>query len=75
MQFFEGFSVGEYTKYSPTASVGGAVYPNDASDFESLYKAADKAVYKAKKEGKSRVAFYGDLNKEEIEIEIGSKDA
>ncbi len=65
MQFFEGFSVGEYTKYSPTASVGGAVYPNDASDFESLYKAADIAVYEAKKEGKNRVAFYGKLSEKE----------
>ena len=62
MQFFEGFNVGEYTRYSPTASVGGAVYPNDGNDFESLYKAADKAVYKSKKEGKNRVSFYGDLN-------------
>lgn len=62
MQFFEGFNVGEYTRYSPTASVGGAVYPNDGNDFESLYKSADKAVYKSKKEGKNRVSFYGDLN-------------
>lgn len=62
MQFFEGFNVGEYTRYSPTASVGGAVYPNDGTDFESLYKSADKAVYKSKKEGKNRVSFYGDLN-------------
>lgn len=69
MQFFEGFQVGDYTKYSPTASIGGAVFPNDAKDFESLYKAADKAVYKAKKEGKNRVAFYGDLNKTEQETE------
>lgn len=69
MQFFEGFQVGDYTKYSPTASIGGAVYPNDAKDFNSLYKAADKAVYKAKKEGKNRVAFYGDLNAQEQETE------
>ena len=68
MQFFEGFNVGEYTKYSPTASVGGAVYPNDAEDFESLYKAADKAVYKSKKEGKNRVSFYADLNKTEKNV-------
>lgn len=69
MQFFEGFQVGDYTKYSPTASIGGAMFPTDAKDFESLYKAADKAVYKAKKEGKNRVAFYGDLNKQEQETE------
>lgn len=69
MQFFEGFQVGDYTKYSPTASIGGAVFPTDAKDFESLYKAADKAVYKSKKAGKNRVSFYSDLNKTEQETE------
>ena len=62
MQFFEGFSVGEYTRYSPPASIGGAVYPTDAKDFEALYKAADMAVYKAKRDGKNRVAYYKDIN-------------
>lgn len=69
MQFFEGFTVGDYTRYSPTASVGGAVFPKDATDFESLYKAADKAVYKSKKGGKNRVSFYSDLNKTDQEEE------
>ena len=69
MQFFEGFTVGDYTRYSPTASVGGAVYPNDATDFESLYKAADKAVYKSKKGGKNRVSFYSDLDNNEQQTE------
>lgn len=74
MQFFEGFNVGEYTRYSPTASVGGAVYPSDAKDFESLYKAADKAVYKSKKEGKNRVSFYCDLNVIEKDAEVEKED-
>lgn len=47
-------------KYSATASIGAAVYPRDANDFESLYKAADKALYKAKERGKNQLAFYGD---------------
>ena len=68
-QFFEGFTVGDYTKYSPTASVGGAIFPVDAKDFDSLYKAADKAVYKSKREGKNRVSFYSDLDKSEQEAE------
>jgi len=74
MQFFEGFNVGEYTRYSPTASVGGAVYPNDGTDFESLYKAADKAVYKSKKEGKNRVSFYSDLNVMEKDVVVDKKN-
>lgn len=69
MQFFEGFNVGDYTRYSPTASVGGAVFPVDADNFDNLYKAADKAVYKSKRAGKNRVSFFGDLNKIEKEAE------
>lgn len=56
--FFKNFQVGEYVKYSPTASIGAAVYPRDAKDFESLYKVADKALYTAKQRGKNQLAFY-----------------
>lgn len=59
-EFFKNFRVGEYTKYSATASIGAAAYPADAQDFESLYKAADQALYKAKKRGKNQLAFYRD---------------
>ncbi len=59
-RFFKNFKVGEYTKYFATASIGAAVYPRDACDFESLYKAADQALYKAKKRGKNQLAFYRD---------------
>ena len=59
-KFFANFQAGEYVKYSATASIGAAVYPRDAKDFESLYKAADKALYKAKERGKNQLAFYGD---------------
>jgi len=55
--FFKNFQAGEYVKYSATASIGAAVYPRDAADFESLYKAADKALYTAKQRGKNQIAF------------------
>lgn len=58
--FFKNFQVGEYVKYAATASIGAAVFPRDGKDFESLYKAADSALYVAKKRGKSQLAFYGD---------------
>jgi len=61
--FFRNFTVGEYTKYSATASIGAAIYPRDAQDFESLYKAADSALYKAKNRGKNQLAFYRESNK------------
>lgn len=60
VRFFKNFQAGEYVKYSATASVGVAVYPRDGQDFESLYKAADQALYTAKKRGKNQLAFYGD---------------
>lgn len=59
-RFFKNFQAGEYVKYSATASIGAAVYPRDAKNFEGLYKAADQALYVAKKRGKNQLAFYGD---------------
>jgi len=60
LQFFRDFKVGDYVKYSATASIGVAVYPRDGADFESLYKVADQALYKAKKRGKNQLAFYNE---------------
>ena len=56
--FFRSFKAGEYVKYAATASIGVAIFPQEGSDFESLYKAADQGLYKAKKRGKNQVAFY-----------------
>lgn len=57
---FQHFEVGEYVKYAVTASIGAAVFPRDAQTFETLYKAADSALYTAKKRGKNQLAFYKD---------------
>lgn len=69
VNFFKDFTVGEYVKYSPTASIGAAVFPTNGKDFDSLYKAADTALYMAKRRGKNQLAFYDDrdkVDKEEI---------
>lgn len=58
--FFNNFQAGEYVKYAATASIGVAVFPHEGADFETLYKAADQGVYKAKKRGKNQLAFYRD---------------
>lgn len=63
VNFFKDFQVGEYVKYSATASIGAAVFPADGEDFETLYKAADQALYKAKKRGKNQLAFYDDRDR------------
>lgn len=56
--FFKDFQAGEYVKYKATASIGVAIYPQEGADFETLYKAADQGLYKAKKRGKNQLAFY-----------------
>lgn len=58
--FFRNFQAGEYVKYAATASIGVAIFPQEGDDFETLYKAADQGLYKAKKRGKNQLAFYHD---------------
>ena len=40
-----------------TASIGGAIFPDNALGETALFKAADDACYAAKNEGKNRVIF------------------
>lgn len=42
----------------PHASIGIAIYPNDGDDKTNLIKAADTAMYEAKRAGKNSYAFY-----------------
>lgn len=63
VNFFKDFVIGEYVKYSATASIGAAIFPAHGKDFETLYKSADKALYKAKKRGKNQLAFYDDRDR------------
>ncbi len=58
--FFRSFHVGEEVKYAVHASIGVAVFPHEGVDFETLYKAADQGLYKAKRRGKNQLAFYDD---------------
>lgn len=58
--FFKTFQVGKNVKYAVRASIGVAVFPKEGADFETLYKAADQGLYKAKRRGKNQLAFYED---------------
>ena len=45
-------------RISVSASIGIAVYPDNAGDFTGLIQAADSAMYGAKERGRNRFAFY-----------------
>jgi diguanylate cyclase (GGDEF)-like protein len=40
---------------SITVSIGGAIYPADGADAETLFQVADERLYRAKKDGRNRV--------------------
>jgi len=48
------------TIVSVSASIGVAVYPNDAEDADQLMRYADQAMYKAKQKGKNRYCLFGE---------------
>ena len=50
-----------------TASIGIAFYPTDAVSPDSLLKAADLALYEAKRDGQNRYVFYVDKLRESAE--------
>ena len=44
-----------------TVSMGGALFPADAFDYESMFTLADKMLYLAKTKGRNRYVFYSPL--------------
>lgn len=61
--YLTGYTRGEYARDPVTASVGVAIYPDDARNFATLYKAADAGVYVSKQKGKNKITYYRDIVK------------
>ena len=60
-RFFHEFKAGDdYVKYSATASIGVAIFPEDGNSFKDLYVSADQALYRAKKRGKNQLVFFNE---------------
>jgi len=59
-----------------TASIGAAVHPDNAIEYEELFKKADFCLYRAKDKGRDRYIFYReDLHKAEFEKSDANKTA
>lgn len=57
-------------RLQPQMSIGIAHYPHDGKTSHSLLKAADSAMYAAKKAGKNRFAFYSPKMTEEAQVRL-----
>jgi len=55
--FKKPFQINEH-ELTISSSIGIALYPNDGNDFETLYKSADTAMYRAKQEGRNSFCFF-----------------
>jgi diguanylate cyclase (GGDEF)-like protein len=53
-------------KHHITVSIGVSSFPDDSSDPIELVEMADSALYRAKREGRNRVAAYRDMTPEEL---------
>ncbi|OZG71815.1 two-component system response regulator [Hahella sp. CCB-MM4] len=69
------FTLGGH-EYNVSVSVGVSVFPDDATDQETIMRHADVAMYRAKQEGRNRYCFFSDeleqqlMERHHLEIQL-----
>ena len=71
----EPFLLGEDIEVSATASIGIALYPDDATDSATLIKYADTAMYQSKREGRNTIRFFTPQMNAQVLEEIDLREA
>lgn len=66
MNFQEAYA--HIDKIKISCSIGAAIYPKSAKDYDELFKMADFALYRAKQNGKNRFVVYDEKLHGEIPI-------
>jgi len=61
---------GSKETHNITVSIGIASFPNDSSDPIELVEMADSALYRAKREGRNRVAAYRDVTDADLTVKM-----
>lgn len=61
LKLFKGEIMENLDHSSLSGSIGIALYPDDGSNYQDLYEKADKALYHAKKHGKSQYVYFNEI--------------
>jgi diguanylate cyclase (GGDEF)-like protein len=56
----------DHYRFALSASLGVAIYPNDASARDELLACADTAMYSAKEAGRARIHFHDEMSADEL---------
>ncbi len=64
----------DFEKTNITTSIGAAIYPNNGTEYEDLFKKADYCLYVAKEKGRDRYVFFrDDLHRKSYEESLCKK--